>query len=49
MSLRSSFKVATLPFALAAFALLTAVSNDRAMAHYPDRIVRIIVPFAPGG
>jgi tripartite-type tricarboxylate transporter receptor subunit TctC len=49
MSLRSNFKAATLPFALAAFALLTAVSNDRAMAHYPDRIVRIIVPFAPGG
>ena len=49
MSLRANFKVTVLPFALAAFALLSAVSNDRALAHYPDRIVRIIVPFAPGG
>ena len=49
MSLRSSLKITVLPFALAAFVLLSAVSNDRALALYPDRIIRIIVPFAPGG
>jgi tripartite-type tricarboxylate transporter receptor subunit TctC len=36
-------------FALAALALLPAVSNDQALALYPERIVRMIVPFAPGG
>jgi tripartite-type tricarboxylate transporter receptor subunit TctC len=35
-------------FALAAL-LLTAFSTDEAAALYPDRIVRIVVPFAPGG
>jgi tripartite-type tricarboxylate transporter receptor subunit TctC len=35
-------------FALAAL-LLTAFSAGDAQAGYPDRIVRIIVPFAPGG
>src|SRR3984893_17171138 len=49
MPLRPNLKIAVLPFALAAFALLSAVSNDRAFALYPDRIVKIVVPFAPGG
>jgi tripartite-type tricarboxylate transporter receptor subunit TctC len=35
-------------FALAAW-LLVAVSPNAASAGYPDRIIRIVVPFAPGG
>ena len=37
------------PFALAALMLLSAGLNDRALALYPERIVKIVVPFAPGG
>jgi tripartite-type tricarboxylate transporter receptor subunit TctC len=36
-------------FALAAFALLSAASPTNALAGYPDRIIKIVVPFAPGG
>ena len=43
-----STKTAPFLFALAAL-LLTAFSPDDASALYPDRIVRIVVPFAPGG
>jgi tripartite-type tricarboxylate transporter receptor subunit TctC len=35
--------------ALAAFVLLSALANDKALALYPDRIIKIVVPFAPGG
>jgi len=35
--------------ALVALALLSAFENGGALAGYPDRIVRIVVPFAPGG
>ena len=43
-----SAKTAPFLFALAVL-LLTAFSPDDASALYPDRIVRIVVPFAPGG
>src|SRR3979490_1047237 len=43
-----STKTAPFLFALAAL-LLTAFSTDDASALYPDRVVRIVVPLAPGG
>src|SRR3977135_14838 len=35
--------------ALVAFALLSALSNNAALAVYPARIVKIVAPLAPGG
>jgi tripartite-type tricarboxylate transporter receptor subunit TctC len=32
-----------------ALVLLSVLTNDRASAAYPDRIIRIVVPLAPGG
>jgi tripartite-type tricarboxylate transporter receptor subunit TctC len=49
MSVRPDAKATLLLFAFAASALLAAVANDKAWALYPDRIVKIVVPFAPGG
>jgi tripartite-type tricarboxylate transporter receptor subunit TctC len=48
MTFRSWWR-AFAPFALAAFALLGLASGDDARAEYPDHVVRIVVPFAPGG
>ncbi|SDI39145.1 MULTISPECIES: Bug family tripartite tricarboxylate transporter substrate binding protein [Bradyrhizobium] len=36
-------------FAFAACALLIALPNGAAFAAYPERLVKIVVPFAPGG
>jgi tripartite-type tricarboxylate transporter receptor subunit TctC len=36
-------------FALAACVLAWMLPNDGALAVYPERIVKIVVPFAPGG
>jgi tripartite-type tricarboxylate transporter receptor subunit TctC len=47
MLLRLNLRASVVLFALAALALL--FPNHRALALYPDRIIRIVVPFAPGG
>jgi tripartite-type tricarboxylate transporter receptor subunit TctC len=48
MPFQRNTKTKSALFALAAL-LLPAFSADDAWALYPDRIVRIVVPFAPGG
>jgi tripartite-type tricarboxylate transporter receptor subunit TctC len=45
MSFRPKLKTTLFLFALAALLL----PNDRAWAAYPDRVIRIVVPFAAGG
>jgi tripartite-type tricarboxylate transporter receptor subunit TctC len=49
MSFRLVPKFMVVLSALAAFVLLSALANDKALALYPDRIIKIVVPFAPGG
>src|SRR5665213_2914708 len=49
MLLRPHLKTSLLLFAVAASALLSVLSVGTAWALYPERIIRIVVPFAPGG
>jgi len=45
----NSSKTTGLLFAFAAIVSLVAIPNRSASAGFPDRIVKIVVPFAPGG
>ena len=49
MSRRSNVKASRLLFALAAWALISALPVNGAFAAYPEKTTRIVVPFAPGG
>ena len=49
MSTKSNFNQSRFLFALAACAVLFELASTHAFAVYPDRIVKIVVPFAPGG
>jgi tripartite-type tricarboxylate transporter receptor subunit TctC len=48
MRLQRDTKTASVLFALAAF-LLAAFSDGDALAQYPQRVIKVVVPFAPGG
>ena len=48
MPFQPNSKMTSFLFALAAL-LLAAISPEPASAGYPDRIIKIVVPFAPGG
>jgi tripartite-type tricarboxylate transporter receptor subunit TctC len=45
----SKRKAGLLSFALAALALLSVVSTHPAWAEYPDRVIKLVVPYPPGG
>ncbi len=48
MQARNTSRKSSILFALAAF-VLPALPSGEAFAAYPDRIIKIVVPFAPGG
>src|SRR5476651_2533717 len=49
MGFRTGVKFIRLLVGLAGCALLSALPNDRTFAFYPERLIKIVVPFAPGG
>jgi tripartite-type tricarboxylate transporter receptor subunit TctC len=48
MMVRSKFGILFRLFALAALAFLS-MPSDKASAGYPDHVIKLVVPFAPGG
>src|SRR5882757_1121089 len=49
MSFRPNVRTRPVLFALAAWALISTLPVDPAFALYPEKTIRIVVPFAPGG
>ena len=49
MQARNNTSKPSVLFALAACALVSALPTGAAFAAYPERLVKIVVPFAPGG